>query len=394
MEIKITSAEVQTLFSVFLKERSNSLRLVGGSVRNLLLNKPITDYDFATIFRPEETITILEKSGIRAIPTGIKFGTITAVLNHHSFEITTLRQDLNPDGRHATTEFVDDYLLDAKRRDFTINALYSDETGKVYDYFEGIADLKEKRVRFIGDPVARIQEDYLRILRFFRFSCYYAKEIDEKGLAACAKLKSGIAKLSAERIWAELAKILACEDKSKLLATLIAMENSGVGFEVFSFPLQLKIFSNLLKIENEANSMLRLAALASPENFAKISAKLKISNQQKKYLKFLADSLAAIKKSNKPQPIQLKILLAFHPQELVTDFYLIACALDYFKFQDSDLALLKNFANPEFPLKAEDLMKRGLEGEKIGLELKRARILWAKNDFKLNKTEILSALLN
>lgn len=140
--------------------------------------------------------------------------------------------------------------------------------------------------------------------------------------------------------------------------------------------------------------MLRLAALASPENFAKISAKLKISNQQKKYLKFLADSLAAIKKSNKPQPIQLKILLAFHPQELVTDFYLIACALDYFKFQDSDLALLKNFANPEFPLKAEDLMKRGLEGEKIGLELKRARILWAKNDFKLNKTEILSALLN
>ena len=173
--------EVKTLFEIF----GDDIRLVGGCVRDLLLKKPVNDFDFATKNTPQKTTEILERNKIRAVPTGVKFGTITAVINGQNFEITTLRKDNETDGRHCNPQFVDDYFFDAARRDFTINALYLDSTGLVTDYFDGNSDLKAKKVRFIGDAVKRIEEDYLRILRFFRFSCEYAVELDQKGLAAC-----------------------------------------------------------------------------------------------------------------------------------------------------------------------------------------------------------------
>ncbi len=183
--------EIKKIFDIF----GDDLRLVGGCVRDLLLEKKVNDFDFATRFIPSETIKILERNKIKAVPTGVKFGTITAVIDSKNFEITTLRKDNETDGRHCEPEFVDDYALDAARRDFTVNALYMDRVGKISDYFDGISDLKKQKIRFIGDANERIAEDYLRILRFFRFSARYAKRLDREGFAACVSNKSGLKKL-------------------------------------------------------------------------------------------------------------------------------------------------------------------------------------------------------
>lgn len=180
--------EVKKIFKIFTKD-GDEIRLVGGSVRDLLLNKKVKDFDFATKLLPEEVIKILEQNKLKAIPTGKKFGTITAVVNGKNFEITTLRKDSETDGRHCKPEFVDDYFLDAARRDFTVNALYLDSSGVIHDYFDGKSDLKNKKIKFIGDANRRIEEDFLRILRFFRFSCEYAEKLDVEGLKACVKQK-------------------------------------------------------------------------------------------------------------------------------------------------------------------------------------------------------------
>jgi poly(A) polymerase len=205
-------AEVKILFQVFNSE----ILLVGGCVRDLLLKKKIADFDFATKLRPNEIIKILEENNLKAIPTGIKFGTITAVVNHKNFEITTLRKDNETDGRHCDPEFIDDFELDAARRDFTVNALYLDEAGNIYDYFDGISDLNNQEIKFIYDANKRIEEDYLRILRFFRFSCKYAKKLDREGLTACILQKENLKKLSRERIRSEFLKIVGNENKEML----------------------------------------------------------------------------------------------------------------------------------------------------------------------------------
>ena len=207
-------SEVKKIFSIF----GDEIRLVGGSVRDLLLKKKVSDFDFATTYLPQEIEKILKKNKIKSVPTGKKFGTITAVINGKNFEITTLRKDNETDGRRCKPQFVDDFKLDAARRDFTINGLYSDAEGKIHDYFDGISDLKKGKVRFIGDAKKRIEEDFLRILRFFRFSCEYGKSLDQKGLAACISLKKNLKKLSRERIRQEFLKLIASSKKDRLIA--------------------------------------------------------------------------------------------------------------------------------------------------------------------------------
>ncbi len=242
-------SEVREIFSVFNSRKPDSVRLVGGCVRDLLLEKNMKDFDFATKFLPDDTIQILEENNIKAIPTGVKYGTITAVINHKHFEITTLRKDVENDGRHPKTEFVDDYFFDAKRRDFTINALYLDESGKIYDYFDGISDLKGEKVKFIGDENLRIQEDFLRILRFFRFSIFYAKTLDVKGLEACVKNKKGLEILSAERIYSEFFKFFETSNNEKLLNILEIIEKNQIRSEIFSAKFQTK---NTLEVKSES----------------------------------------------------------------------------------------------------------------------------------------------
>ena len=202
-------------------------RFVGGCVRNALIGQPVEDVDIATTLRPEETERAIRAAGLKAVPTGLAHGTVTAISGREPFEITTLRRDVSTDGRNATVAFTDDWAEDAGRRDFRLNALYADAGGQVFDPTgEGVADALAGRVVFVGDPATRIREDYLRILRFFRFFAWYgAGEPDPAGLAACAALAPGMSRLSAERVSKELTRLLAAPDPR---AAVTAMAATGV----------------------------------------------------------------------------------------------------------------------------------------------------------------------
>ena len=198
-------------------------RYVGGAVRDDLLHLPVNDIDLATRLAPDEVIRRLEKAKIKAVPTGIDHGTITAVSDGHPFEITTLRRDVSTDGRRATVAFTDDWREDAARRDFTINALSADTTtGEIFDYFDGLDDLRHRHIRFIGNPLQRIAEDHLRILRFFRFHARFGSgEPDAAALAACTERAKDLMALSRERIADELLKLLAVEDPSVTVGIML-----------------------------------------------------------------------------------------------------------------------------------------------------------------------------
>src|SRR6476619_45805 len=198
-------------------------RFVGGAVRDDLLGLPVNDIDLATRIPPDEVINRLEKARIKAVPTGIDHGTVTAISDGHPFEITTLRRDVSTDGRRATVAFTDDWQEDAARRDFTINALSADpETGELFDYFGGLADLEQRHIRFIGDPLQRIAEDHLRILRFFRFHARFdAREPDAAALDACTARANDLMALSRERIADELIKLLGTDDPVPTIAIMV-----------------------------------------------------------------------------------------------------------------------------------------------------------------------------
>jgi poly(A) polymerase len=197
-------------------------RFVGGAVRDTLLGLPVTDIDLATPHPPAYVVALLEQSGIKAVPTGIAHGTITAVSSGTVIEVTTLRRDVSTDGRHATIAFTNDWREDAARRDFTINALYADpQTGEIFDYFGGLADLEKRHIRFIGDPLQRIAEDHLRILRFFRFLARFGDEPDRAGLEACTERANDLMALSRERIRDELLKLLVAPDAVRVLRLMV-----------------------------------------------------------------------------------------------------------------------------------------------------------------------------
>lgn len=212
----------QTVMKALGGERGEA-RFVGGSVRNALLMEPVSDIDIATIHAPDEATKLLEAAGVKVVPTGFDHGTVTAVLDGKHFEITTLRVDVATDGRRADVAFTGDWVEDAKRRDFTMNALYADLDGTVHDPLGGRDDLNSRLVRFIGDPHDRIREDYLRVLRFFRFHAYYGTgDPDAAGLAACAAEKQGLVQLSAERVQAELLKLLSADGAGAALRQMAA----------------------------------------------------------------------------------------------------------------------------------------------------------------------------
>jgi poly(A) polymerase len=199
--------------------------LVGGAVRNALLDEPVDDVDLATDATPDRVIRLAGDAGLRAVPTGIDHGTVTLVAEGQGFEVTTLRRDVATDGRHATVAFSTDLAEDAARRDFTINALYADAEGRVIDPMNGLPDLAARRLRFVGDAGARIREDYLRILRFFRFLARYGREADPQAVAACAALKDGLSRIARERIGAEMKKLLAAPAPGEAVAL---MADTGV----------------------------------------------------------------------------------------------------------------------------------------------------------------------
>ncbi len=389
--VSLLPLEVKTIFQIF----SGEILLVGGCVRDLLLEKKITDFDFATRFLPEEIIKILEKNQIKAIPTGLKHGTITALLNQKSFEITTLRKDLASDGRHAEVQFVDDYCLDASRRDFTINALYLDEKGVIYDYFDGISDLQKRNVSFIGDASKRINEDFLRILRFFRFSAIYGSGFDKKGLDACLSDKNSIKKLSFDRIRNEIFKVFEANSE-KIIIFFDAIEKFGIRDEILPISFKIKNLVKALNLSNHLESSFAAEFLFFTLIYEKninIENDLKnfnFSNQQKRYFAALTKNVENVDLSG------LKELLAFEEKGLVKDFYLFNLIQNE---TDLNLSLIKenlhfitNFILPEFPLKAQDLMDLGVPSYKLGELISYAKKLWARSGFKADKVALIKAL--
>jgi len=308
-----------------LDSRHGMIRYVGGAVRDGLLGLPISDVDFATRLRPEEVVERLEAAHIKAVPTGIEHGTITAVADGQPAEVTTLRADVSTDGRRATVAFTDDWMADASRRDFTINALYADpESGEVHDYFGGLDDLKARRVRFIGDPLVRIAEDHLRILRFFRFHARFAEgPPDRAAMEACTARANDLMALSRERIADELLKLLGLPDPS---ATLALMIEHGIFRPVLPEIERAKPLADLIGAEMAGgiapDPLRRLTALLprDVEVAEKVAARLKLSNKARKRIGLaaetdLSDNPHALAYWIGPESAQDRLLLASRPRE-------------------------------------------------------------------------------
>ena len=350
---------------------AGNLRWVGGAVRDTLLGKPVKDIDAATPLEPTEVIVRLDKARIRNVPTGIDHGTVTAVLPGGPVEITTLRKDLSTDGRRATVAFSDDWKEDAARRDFTINALYVDPASlDLVDYFDGLEDLKHRRVRFIGDPRERIREDHLRILRYYRFQARFGCHLDEAAEEACAELAPTLKGLSRERVGWELQTLLAVDDPT---STVVRMFRKGVLGVVLpeTGEDQIMAFEKLVEAEFEADvgpsPIRRLAALlpADPEAVGQVAARLRLSAAQKKRL-----VTAAARNGDPGDPRALAYRLG---RDSAIDRLLLAGA---------DTAPLNGWDIPELPLKGGEIVGRGVAaGPEVARILRTVENRWIEEGF-------------
>jgi poly(A) polymerase/tRNA nucleotidyltransferase (CCA-adding enzyme) len=344
-------------------------RLVGGAVRDTLAGRPITEVDLATPRTPEAVAEALEAAGLRAVPTGLPHGTVTAVADGQGFEITTLRRDVETDGRHAVVAFTDDWRADAARRDFTINALSMTRLGEVFDYFGGIADLRAGLVRFVGDPARRIAEDYLRILRYFRFFARYAHAApDPAALAAIRAGIPGLARLSVERVWSELARILAAPDPR---AAVALMTELGVLAAVLPEGADSAPLAALVEVGAPADPILRLAALLTGDAAA-LADRLRLSAAER-------DRLAALRHGPVPRPTDddaaVRRLLAEEPAEpLIGRAWLAGGAAAEWATLRARLAAMPR---PVFPLEGRDVLALGEpEGPRVGTLLRAVRQWW------------------
>ena len=362
-------------------------RVVGGAVRNALLGEPIREFDIATTAVPQEVIRRATAAGFRPVPTGIEHGTITVVIGSRPFEVTTLREDVETFGRHASVRFGRDWRADAERRDFTMNALSVTSDGVVHDYVGGIADLEARRVRFIGEARQRIAEDYLRILRFFRFHAAYGEgAADAQGLAACVASRAGLDQLSRERVRMELLKLLLARHATPALA---AMAESGLLVPVLGGVPDLAGFQNMAKVETaagvQADPVQRLGALGAriAEDAERLWQRLRLSNVEHERLASMAESWWRISPADEKGARAL--LYRLGPERFV-DRVLLAWARSPATAHDPAwralAALPGHWTAPVFPLKAADFIKRGVpQGPALGAALHEAEAAWIAADF-------------
>jgi len=376
---------------VALTAGGGQARFVGGAVRNALLGEKVTDIDIATPLVPDEVTARLQKAGLQAVPTGIEHGTVTAVANGKPFEVTTLRRDVSTDGRRAVVAYTQDWAEDAGRRDFTMNALYASADGEVFDLTGGVEDLKAGHVRFVGDPATRIREDYLRILRLFRFHAWYGKgAIDKAALAAVTAKKAGLKKLSGERVQKELLKLLAARDPGP---TLSEMEKAGILFEIVP-QASLDRLQALARLDSEehlpADAILRLAALA-PKGAEALAEKLKFSNADRERLV----AIGSAKISSDLSPQKARALLYQHGPGWLKDAVRLHWAADK-QHATQWRALLQpidTWQRPKFPLDGRDAMAAGIkEGPGVGKILGELERWWIENDFKPDRATLLARL--
>jgi poly(A) polymerase len=350
----------------------DNVRWVGGAVRDTLLDHPVRDIDAATPLPPREVIDRLEAADIRTIPTGIDHGTVTAILDSGNVEITTLRKDVSTDGRRATVAFSDDWREDAARRDFTINALYADPvTLELFDYFGGVDDLAAGRVRFIGDARQRIREDYLRILRYFRFQARFGSEIDAPSDEACAELAPGLKGLSRERVGWELINLLGLPDPAPTAARMRAL---GVMQVVLPETGKREVESLAALVEAERSASIepdplrRLAALLPPipPVAEAVSARLRLSRSQRQRL--VCDAARDARDGDDPRALAYATGLE--------------CAVDRLLLGHHDVAQVSGWEPPALPLKGGEIVARGVTaGPEVARLLRSVEQTWVSEGF-------------
>ncbi|MCV3207063.1 CCA tRNA nucleotidyltransferase [Mesorhizobium sp. YC-39] len=395
---------LQRLLAI-LAEDGEEARVAGGAVRNTLIGQSVADIDIATTCLPQETIRRAEAAGFKAVPTGIEHGTITVVAGGKPYEVTTLRADIETDGRRAKVSFGRDWKADAQRRDFTINALYAEADGTVVDLVGGIADIEARRLRFIGDPEARIREDYLRILRFFRFFAWYGDgRPDAEGLKACARLKEGLDRLSAERIWSELKKLLSAPDPSR---ALLWMRQASVLSSVLpeSEKWGIDAIHGLTRSEKDLgwtpDPLLRLEAIVPPDaqRMKTLAERLKFSGGEAERLRHWALTDAVEPKLSEAE--LAKKLYRGDRQGFVDRLRLSLASARTRAVEDNDalleaggfsrlLAYAGKWQKPDFPLKGADLTALGASpGPKLGETLKNLEREWVESGFALDRGALL-----
>jgi poly(A) polymerase len=383
----LAKPSLQQAFAI-VAEAGGEARVAGGAVRNALLKMPVADIDLATTLAPESVAEAFKAKGHLVIPTGIDHGTVTVRIEGDLFEITTLRRDISTDGRRAVVAFTDDWAVDASRRDFTINAMYLDATGKFYDYTEGYKDVRNRRVRFVGAPRKRIEEDYLRILRFFRFHAIYAKgKPDAAALAACARLRSGLKSLSAERIRNELLKLLAAP---RAIETLKVMEAKKILGLVVPSRCNAETWRVIGRLPRD--SELRLAVL-SPNPDA-LKGILKLSNSQTHRI---ANALDAPQVSPDLRTTERRRLLYALGETCWRDAVHLAWAKSRASTSDQRwrrlVNLPTNWKAPKFPIAGNDLKAQGIApGPKMGQVLRDLEDWWVASDFKATPDQLIARI--
>lgn len=400
----LSDPDLQKLLSV-LGTGGEEARIAGGAVRNALLGADVADIDIATTSLPEESTRRAEAAGFKVVPTGIEHGTVTVVAGGRPYEVTTLRADVETDGRRAKVRFGRDWKADAERRDFTINALYATAGGEVVDLVGGIADLESRTLRFIGDPEARIREDYLRILRFFRFFAWYGGgRPDAAGLRACAALKDGMDRLSAERVWHELKRLLAAPDPSR---ALLWMRQTGVLSKVLpeSERWGIDAIPSLVAAERNlgwaADHMLRLEAMLPPDavRLRALAERLKLSGAEAERLQRWASTSPLPATATDAEAVRH---LYRQDRQATVDRLKLALAAARALGSANDeglvaaagltrlLRVAQEWRRPVFPLKGSDLTSLGIPpGPELGALLRRLEDAWIDSDFRLERGALI-----
>ena len=381
--------------------KESKVRFVGGCVRKSLCGESVDDIDLATSLEPHEVKKRLTKGNIKVIDTGISHGTVTAILNQKKFEITTLRKDVSTDGRHANVLFTLNWEQDAKRRDFTINAIYADIEGRIFDPLNGISDLHNGKIKFIGMPEERIQEDYLRILRYFRFFTQYSKTDYDSDIIRSIKINiNGLNKISNERIFDELKKILS-------LKSVYNLFNNNQSKEIILniFP-ELKYYERLNKIngldkklKDKYDNYLTLALLVIDQsnNFEYFCHKYKTSNNIENRFKNISKNFENLKNKKFYSEENIKKSIYFTSRNEVKDLLLFSTCIND-KTETLNVEKLLDYVNnckiPKFPISGDYLKKHGYEtGQKLGKKLKLLEEKWIANNFILHE-DVLKKSLN
>ncbi|MCE9524103.1 MAG: CCA tRNA nucleotidyltransferase [Alphaproteobacteria bacterium] len=400
-EIWLNAPETRAVMDALTVDGGEA-RFVGGCVRNALMGVAVEDIDIATPTPPQDVMRRMETAGLRVIATGIEHGTVTAISQSKPFEITTLRSDVSTDGRRATVAFSRDWKEDAQRRDFTMNALYADVSGQVFDYVGGIADLNARRVRFIGDPAARIAEDYLRVLRLFRFHALYGHgDIDADGLTASALAKGQLKTLSGERIQKEMLRLLAADAPVPVLRSMAA---SGVLGEVLPGELMFERFQALCRVDGDnffaPDELLRLGSLISDEGHAlDVARRWRLSNDDRDRL--IAMMTTPVKIVSYMSIREVRRALYRYGAERFKDLVRFRWAEDAKASNGIQwrtlLALADGWVRPVLPMSGGDVMSAGVpHGPLVGRVLSEVEEWWIDSDFtddRLSLAERLKAVV-